>query len=203
MENQDILLNEVVETVCILAASLSRDEQEYEQWALPFINLIMESQFGEKKRLRNYSFCVGSGFSLGLREEEDFVVIESCPDILRTKKTIAHGSLKEGIDLYICNFLRFLIENKGVYDARVRSLCRRFCVLFRIHAAQFHELENSVIDEILPIPNPSLSDPSEKNAVLPSFRMARIGAAAAAGGALVRSNILKPFILVNNAFFSI
>lgn len=186
-------IRKIVDTICLLTASLSRDEDEFESWGRDFIRLVEDSQCAvlEKTGATKYSYCIGNGFSVVTRDDADeFIIVDNIADELKRNMIGVDQETDSDFEIYISNFLRHIVSSRQSYDARVRSVCRRFCVLFHFQAQKFIELEKSIVDEIClsdvhGLTAFPLETALDKSRAVSSFRMLRISAAAAAGGALM------------------
>jgi hypothetical protein len=237
----------IVEVICLLVVSLSRDEKEWRDWGQPFIDLLRHSQRkflgGESDNVKDYdsnkelvSYCVAKGLGLVIRdspvvengessEDSDYVFVDEVSSQLRAfmeSTSTASSSLLDDetinrlLPVYLENFVTYAAE-QNQYDSRTRSLCRQFCDLFQ----QSYEalcpnpaLQSPVVDPSDPIIQQTLTTTttttvapfsndvltsSNRKSVLASYRLWRVGAAAAAGGAFltVAAQIAVPTLMAS------
>lgn len=145
--------------VAYLVANIVRDEREYLQFGLPFLQLIVEAQYGEEGRAAavaaelNDQFCplVGHGISLFLEEDQQeggFTHIHSAElfltNILNQISAEKGDQLELFVRQYLNTFLKYIIIDHGdVYDARTRQIMKRMCNVLNVSGVEFRELENS------------------------------------------------------------
>jgi len=152
---------ELTLTICRLAAylvaNIVRDEREYLEFGLPFLQLIVEAQYGEKGGAAavaaelNDQFCplVGHGISLFLEEDqqEGFTHIHSAElflvNILNQISAEKEDQLELFVRQYLNTFLKYIIDHCDVYDARTRQIMKRMCDVLNVSGVEFRELENS------------------------------------------------------------
>lgn len=191
-ESSEILVN----TICLLAASLARDADELENWGLPFIELVRNSQrvSAPHNDSAEYQFCTGKGLSLvlhsGDEDNDEYVLVDHVANMVAANlDSIDEEDLEKALPVYLDGFLKCAISSE-MYDSRVRSVCRHFCTLFHFHSREFLRLESRAYEEAHQSLceqgfGDHLLDNPHKRGLVASYRVWRVGAAAAAGGALL------------------
>lgn len=156
-QQQQQLTLTICRLVAYLVANIVRDEREYLEFGLPFLQLIVEAQYGEEDGAvvaaqLNDQFCplVGHGISLFLEEDQQeeggFTHIYSAElfltSILNQISAEKGDQLELFVHQYLNTFLKYLIDH-DVYDARTRQIMRRMCDVLNVSGVEFRELENS------------------------------------------------------------
>jgi len=141
--------------IAYLVANIVKDEREYLEFGLPFLQLVVDAQYGEEDRatvagMLNEQFCplVGYGICLYLDEDlqEGYTHIHSAElflsNILNQISSEEGDRLELFIQQYLGTFLKYIIDHDA-YDARTRQIMKKMCDVLHVSGVEFRELENS------------------------------------------------------------
>ena len=149
------ILPVVCKLIAFLVANVVRDEKEWIEWGLPFIEIAINSQVQDNSlnaqllRDMHDKFCplIGHGMSLIIedKEKEGFTFIHSAEKQLCSimqEVDIDESEMEKFVKSFLDHFFEYVL-NSEEYDARARTIARRMCNALNISALEFSEMESA------------------------------------------------------------
>jgi len=138
----------IVKFVGFLVANICHDEQEWKEWAVPFIELLLKAQNYSKEEQKNtllminqmFDTLFGSKTKLVCEEGDGFIVLHI--GSLWWEEACAQDKLEEELSEFLNNYIAWTTTS-GVYDARARVIAKRMYYLLQT-PEKFAELENRI-----------------------------------------------------------
>lgn len=138
----------IVKFIGFLVANICHDEQEWNEWAVPFIELLLRAQNYSKEEQKNTLTIVnemfvtlfGSRTKLVCEEGDGFIVLHV--GSVWWEEACAQDQLEEELSEFLNNYIVWTTTS-GVYDARARVIAKRVYYLLQT-PEKFTELENRI-----------------------------------------------------------
>ena len=144
----------VVKLIGFLVANICRDEQEWKEWAIPFLDMLLKAQdySHEKKNTTlktiNDMFYTlldsNSKLKLVCEEEDGFINVHV--GNIWWAEACAEDRLEEDLSLFLNNYIA-RASSSGFYDSRARVIARRVFSMLQSHE-KFVELENKIFTSV-------------------------------------------------------
>jgi hypothetical protein len=194
-----------------LLASITKTEQEWNQWSYPFLLSIYQAQFGDvqgqeyfQKLDASFSPVIGKGVTLWIEsinihhEEEDseYLIVRTAEQhLLNEFSTFNDDELDTHLKHFSQRFMQFIVEQQHNNDARVRTMARHLSRMLCGSAQTFSNLENAYFNQQKAESTDTMITYGEafkqtaadvpRQSLLVPYRMWRVAFVAVGGGALV------------------
>jgi hypothetical protein len=138
----------IVKFVGFLVANICHDEQEWQEWAVPFIEMLLIAQKYSKEEQKStlaminemFATLFGSKTKLVCEEGDGFIVLHV--GSVWWEEACAQDKLEEELSEFLNNYITWTTTS-GVYDARARVVAKRMYYVLQT-PEKFAELESRI-----------------------------------------------------------